>query len=71
MFKTISESIKIYIGKSYMIKTALQLEETSVVGLFFVRCKSVPTHDEDFKVNIRVYLYVLKKKWNNKCEIKT
>lgn len=54
-----------------MIKTALQLEETSVVGLFFVRCKSVPTHDEDFKVNIRVYLYVLKKKWNNKCEIKT
>ena len=53
-----------------MIKTALQLEKTSVVGLFFVRCKSVPTHDEDFKENIRVYLYVLKKKWNNKCKIK-
>ena len=53
-----------------MIKTALQLEKTSVVGLFFVRCKSVPTNDEDFKENIRVYLYVLKKKWNNKCKIK-
>lgn len=45
-----------------MIKTALQLEKTSVVGLFFDRCKSVPVHDEDFKVNIRVHLYVLKKK---------
>ena len=62
--------MKIYIGKSYMIKTALQLEKTSVVGLFFVRCKSVLAHDEGFKENIRVHLYVLKKKWNNKCEIK-
>lgn len=53
-----------------MIKTALQLEKTSVVGLFFVRCKSVLAHDEDFKENIRMHLYVLKKKWNNKCEIK-
>ena len=35
-----------------MIKTALQLEKTSVVGLFFVRCKSVLAHDEDFKENI-------------------
>ena len=40
------------------------------MGLLFVRCKSVPTHDEDFKVNIRVYLYALKMKWNNKYEIK-
>ena len=62
--------MKMYIRNNCIIKTVLQLEKTSVAGLFFVRCKSVPAHDEDFKVNIRVYLYALKKKWNNKCEIK-
>ena len=44
------------------MRVAYHWRKTSVVGLLFVRCKSVPTHDEDFKVNIRVHLYVLKKK---------